>query len=126
MIIDLQKNQLCIKNIALQSYQVSQLKFWEFKSTDENTLEYSGEDVEKVLIKVLNYFQKVKINFEISEDCSKIINEVLLKENEFKKTKKLGLDFKNGIYDRKLFIDFSNYLSAHLSRKLKKHQFKSA
>jgi SNF2 family DNA or RNA helicase len=126
MVIDLQNNKLCIRNIALQSYQVSQLKFWELKSADKNTLEYSGENVEKVLIKVLNYLQKEKIKFEVSEECSKIINELSIKENEFTKTKTLGFDFKNGVYDRKLFIEFSEFLKTHLTRKLKTHQLKSA
>lgn len=126
MIIELYKNHLCIKNITLQSYQINQLKFLGFKSISNNTLEYLGSDLKKVLTKVIKYFQKEKIKYEISEDCSKFINEIFFKINEFEKIKKLGKNFKNGIYDEKLLADFSKFLSTHLVRKLKKHQIKSA
>ena len=126
MIIDLQNNKLCIRNIAFQSYQTSQLKYWGFKSAGENIFDFSGTDLDKVLLKIINYFKKEKIEFEVTEECSKRINAIISRINEFQNIKKIGDDFKNGVYDKQLFKEVSSFFEKNLPRKLKQHQIKSA
>jgi len=126
MIIDLQKNKLCIRNIALQSYQTSQLKYWGFKSAGDNIIDFSGTDLDKVLLKIINYFKKEQIEFDITEECSRRINEIISSINIFQNIKKIGDDFKNGVYDKQLFKEVSSFFEKNLPRKLKQHQIKSA
>lgn len=126
MIVDLSKNSINITNFSLQSYQISQLKFWGFKSGDNDILEFSGDKAEKVLIKIISYFQKEKLEFQATKECKNRIENITNKATEFQRIKKLGADLKNGNYDRKLFLEFSQFLETHIPRKLKSHQLKAA
>lgn len=127
MTIDLTEDILLLRDVLLESNQISQLKFWGFKRDGENDLEYSGEDIEKILVKVVAYFQKEKVEFNPTKNCETKINSFTERTEEFQITKKLGQDFKNGIYNKKKFREFKEFFKIHLpTRKLKEHQLKAA
>lgn len=127
MTIDFNDDILLLKGTTLKSNQISQLKFWGFKSGGENAFEYSGDEVDKLLTKVIAYFQKEKVKFKPTKYCEAKINFIAERTEEFQTTKKLGQDFKNGTFNKKQFQDFEQFFKTHLpTRKLKPHQLKAA
>jgi len=128
MTIDFAKNILILEDIAsLKSNQVSQLKFWGFKSGGNNSFEFSGSEAEKLLSKIITYFQKEKVKFIPTENCVEKINSIAERTEEFQSTKKVGQDFKNGTYSKMQFKEFEQFFKTHLpTRKLKPHQLKAA
>ncbi|MGQ0829980.1 MAG: SNF2-related protein [Bacteroidota bacterium] len=127
MIIDFTENILILKNTSLKPNQISQLKFWGFKNEAENTFTYAGEEAEKILTKITSYFQKEKIKFKPTKNCETKIDSISERSEEFKNTKKLGKDFKNGTFNKKQFKDFEQFFKTHLpTRRLKPHQLKAA
>ena len=127
MTIDFVNNTLLLKDTSLKSNQISQLNFWGLKSVDKNVFEFSGNEAERVLLKVIAYLQKQKIKFSLSKSCQTMINSIAEKTGEFQIIKRLGQDFKNGIFSKKQFKEFEQFISTHLpSRELKHHQLKAA
>jgi len=127
MTIDFNENILTISDASLSSKQVYQLKFWGFKSVGENDFEFSGDEAEKRLNQVIAFFQKEKLKFKPTKKCETKINSIAERTAEFQETKKLGQDFKNGVYSKKQFKEFEKFLKTHLpTRKLKSHQLKAA
>ncbi len=127
MIIDLTEYSISISDYDLISHQISQLKFWGFKTVKPKMLSFYGQDSEKVLIKTLNYLQKECVKFTVTENCNILISKILERTNAFQNIKELGLAFKNGNFDETKFNEFKQFLEDHLlTRKLKPHQVKAA
>lgn len=127
MLIDCSEQILSIKGPSLQPNQVSQLKFWGFRSDGEKAFEFSGDEAHKLLIKVISYFQKENVKFKPTRNCKAIINSIAKRTEEFESIKQLGKDFKNGTHNKKLFKEFQRFLNESLpTRKLKSHQIKAA
>ena len=63
MTIDFNENILTINDASFNSKQISQLKFWGFKSVGDDAFEFSGDESEKLLKKIIAYFQKEKLQF---------------------------------------------------------------
>jgi len=127
MIVDFNENILLLKEALLKSNQISQLKFWGFKAIDQNIFQYSGNEVDIFLIKIVAYFKKEKIKFTLTKYCETKFNFILERTEEFRKIKSVGQDFKNGTYNQKLFLEFEQFLINHLpTRRLKSHQLKAA
>ena len=127
MTIDFNDDILLLKGTTLKSNQISQLKFWRFKSDGENAFMYSGDEAEKILIKVISYLKKEKVLFKTTKRCETKINSLSIRTEEFQSIKKLGQDFKNGTFNKKLFKEFGLFVKTHLpTRKLKPHQLKAA
>jgi SNF2 family DNA or RNA helicase len=127
MTIDFNENILTISNASLSSKQVYQLKFWGFESVGLNAFEFSGDQAEKRLKQAIAYFQKEKLKFKPTKSGETKINSIAERTAEFQETKKLGQDFKNGVYSKKQFKEFEQFCKTHLpKRKLKPHQLKAA
>lgn len=127
MIIDYYDNTLLLKDASFKSNQASQLNFWGFRSEGDNIFKYSGDEAEKLLTKIVTYFQNEKVKFKPTKNCETKINSLADRTEEFQTTKKLGQDFKNGIFNKKQFKEFNFFLKTHLpTRKLKPHQLKAA
>jgi superfamily II DNA or RNA helicase len=127
MNIDVDKSNIIIKDASLKSSQVSQLKYWGFKSSGDNLYIYSEGDFEKRLLQISAYFKKEGLNFKASRNFESNITSITNRTEEFKRTKKIGEDFKNGKYDKSQYKEFLEFLKEHLStRKLKPHQRKAA
>ena len=127
MIIDYKDSVLILKDVSLKSNEISQLKFWGFSSEGKSYFEYSGEEAEKLLTKVIAYFHKEKIQFNPTKDCEIKINLLSKSTEEFHRIKKVGQDFKNGTFNKEHFKEFEQFFKTHLPiRKLKEHQLKAA
>ena len=127
MTIDFKENILTISDASLKSKQIYQLKFWGFQSVGETALEFSGDEAERRLMQVIAYFQKEKIKFKSTKNGEAKINSIAERTEEFQSTKKLGQEFKDGVYNKKQFKEFEQFLKNHLpTRQLKPHQLKAA
>ena len=127
MTIDFNENILTISDASLKSKQIYQLKFWGFQSVGENAFEFSGDEAERRLKQVIAYFQKEKIRFKPTKNGEAKINSIAERTEEFQSTKKLGQDFKDGVYSKEQFKEFKQFFKTHLpTRKLKPHQLKAA
>jgi len=127
MIIDFNENIFTINDASFNSQQISQLKFWGFKSVGKNAFIFSGNATEKMLIKSITYFQKEKLKFTLSKKGESRVKSIAEQIAEFQSTKKLGENFKNGVYSKKKFKEFEQFFKTHLpKRKLKPHQLKAA
>jgi len=127
MMLDFSENNLLLKDVPLNANQISQLKFWGFKSKGKNTFEYSGDEAEKLLTKIRTYLQKEKIEFKPTKNCEAKINSLAERTEILQSMKKLGRDFKNGTFNEKQFKEFEQFCKNHLpTRKLKPHQLKAA
>ena len=127
MIIDYNDKGVQLRQALLKSNQVSQLKFWGFKNNDPDSLEFSGNDPEKLLLKTLAYLKKEKIIFNPTKSCESKVNSLLERTEEFQSIKRLGQEFKDGKYNKKQFKEFKVFFKSHLpTRKLKTHQLKAA
>lgn len=127
MSIDFNENILTITDATLDPKQISQLKFWGFKSVGKNTFTFSGDEAEKLLKKVVAYFQKEKLEYKPTQSGEAKITSIAEQALEFQNTKKLGEDFKKGVYSKKQFKEFADFFKGHLpTRKLKPHQLKAA
>lgn len=127
MTLDLIKNTVVLKDVSLKPNQVSQLKFWGFRSDTKNNFENLENEPEKLLTKVISYFQKEKVKFKITKNCEAKINSIVARTEEFRNIKELGQDFKNGTFNKKQFKEFEQFIKTHLpTRTLKPHQLKAA
>lgn len=127
MIIDFVDNSISLNEASLKSNQVSQIEFWRFKSDGKNSFKYSGEEVDKLLVKLLTYFKKENVKFNLSINCKDKLNSFTERVEEFQSIKKCGQDYKKGIFNKKQFKEFDQFIKTHLpTRKLKPHQLKAA
>ena len=127
MIIDFVDNIIFLNEASLKTNQVSQIEFWRFKSDGENSFKYSGEGVDKLLVKLITYFKKENVKFKLSINCKNKINSLTERVEEFQVIRKLGQDFKNGSFNKKQFNEFKHFTKTHLpTRELKSHQLKAA
>ena len=127
MTIDFTENIILLKEASLKTSQVSQLMFWGFNSAGENSFEFSGEEAEKLLTKLISYLQKEKIKFKQTINCEAKINSLTERIEEFQSIKKIGQDFKNGSFNKRQFKEFKQFIETHLpTRRLKSHQLKAA
>ncbi len=85
------------------------------------------DEIDKRLRQIISYFHKESLDFEPTINCATKINSLAELSSEFQNTKRLGRDFKNGIYNKSQFKEFETFFKNHLpSRKLKPHQLKAA
>lgn len=127
MTIDFKENILTISDASLKSKQIYQLKFWGFQSVGKNAFGFSGDEAERRLKQVIAYFQKEKIKFNPTKNGEAKISSIAERTEEFQSTKKLGQDFKDGVYSKKQFKEFEQFFKTHLlTRELKPHQLKAA
>lgn len=127
MTIDFNENILTVSDALFDSKQISQLRFWGFQRVNGNSFVFEGDEAEKLLSKVITYFQKKKIKFKSTKNSDAKINSIAERTAEFQRTKKIGEDFKNGTYSKKQFKEFEEFFKTHLpTRKLKPHQLKAA
>lgn len=126
MNIESHGNTILLTDFTLQNKHKSQLQFWNFRILENKTIAYNGIDTQKVLIRIINYFNKENIVYKLSESCNDIIKEYSHRINEFEITKRKGLNFKEGKYDKLAFAAFKDFIKHTLVRPLKQHQIKAA
>ena len=108
MILDFNDSEFSLKEVSLKANQKSQLLDWGFKSDDSSNLFYTGRIAEKVLIKVINYFAKEKVQFNATKTCETKIALITERTDQFEGIKEIGENFKKSsvkVY-KKLFPFF--------------------
>ena len=103
---------------------IAQLLFWKFKPNSENS--YSAPIAPILFLKVINFFEKEGILFELKNEAKKYSEDLELVNLNFNNLKKVASDFKNGKFDRIQFDAFKDFVATHIKRPLKIHQLKAA
>lgn len=84
---------------------------------------YSQTSIENLL----KYLKKSKIEFSLDQDLHEILNHIQNLEFEFISHSRKALEIKNNINDSNIdFLQFLNFISSNLYRKLYMHQAKAA
>jgi SNF2 family DNA or RNA helicase len=128
MIIDIQSDIIILKNIDenLKPYQLNQLRFWGFSNNQAFNGSISSSKIEKLLPKIIEYFQNEKISFALSEEGDKYYQGLLIKESKFSNLILSAKSFKEGKYDQEAFSEHLRFLENNIIRKLKDHQIKAS
>lgn len=127
MKIDFTNNTILIEDINLETHQISQLKFWGFKNDGIDRLIFTNESVDGLILKLIAYFKKENLIYEVTDDLKSRITELNDNILKFKRIKNLGDSFKSGQFNSSEFQVFCQFFNTHLpSRKLKAHQLKAA
>jgi len=128
MIVDLTEGKIVIREFELQlkSYQIHQLNFWGlvFNQTTKSLtslLEYN-----KILLKIIEYFEKEKISFTLTEICKEKFDKIFKEKLEFESYIEKAMDYKNGNINDKELNEFISFLKSSIPRRLKEHQVKAA
>jgi SNF2 family DNA or RNA helicase len=129
MLIDVSNKTIIINESSarLKSYQISQIKHWGFvKSSKDDTYRLYLDNLESLLLKLIQYFDKEGLSYFLSPSCQKYILEIDQKIGNFERTKTLGREYKDGNFDGEPFNEFALFVNNNIPRKLKEHQLKAA
>lgn len=130
MYIEIQDSTVFIleKTTKLKPYQFSQLcSIWGFKKDFNKNLFYvNSTNVDEIILKITNYFNKEKIQYDFSDDVKKRLINIEKTINEFQIIKELGKKFKDSKYNKDDFNIFCKFINNNIKRKLKDHQYKAA
>ncbi len=128
MLVEFTGSKIRIGDGNLKSHQTHQLAFWGFlhKEDNKDTLVFEGEDATIILQKVVNYFQKQKIEFTLSGKAGETLQELTKQTQDFESGKVQLAKFKDGVFDRNEFNKFIDFLKTKVKRNLKEHQEKAA
>jgi superfamily II DNA or RNA helicase len=111
----------------LKPHQLSQINYWGFsKEIEENIYKSSTKELDAILPKLLNYFDKEKISYSLSPVCKQLIDQINQRNEYFENIKTLGLEYKEGKFDTNKFNEFTSFINKKLPRLLKIHQLKAA
>ncbi|MDF1676374.1 MAG: DEAD/DEAH box helicase [Vicingaceae bacterium] len=125
MKIVVQNNSICLYNTeGLKRYHISQLDYYGYKQND-SCLQKKSDSIELDLLKISQYLDEEKVDYELSEELSKVLYQSTQKKKKltsiFTKAKTIKEEaLLDGEFTK--FVDFTNVLP----RKLKQHQLKSA
>jgi SNF2 family DNA or RNA helicase len=105
----------------------SQLNFWGFRF-DSATRTFIAEpkDLHVLLDKLLKYFSRCEISYELDEHTEASREIVRAFKDELEAAIEKGSVIKNGDVKTNRPEDFLRFLTEHVPRKLKDHQLKSA
>ena len=128
MIIEISSEKLIIKQIdsKLKPRHKSQLYHWGFLRNEDEDCLWIDNNIDIILPKVLKYFDKSEINYNITESCKQLLKEISEKTNAFQKLLETGRQFKDGNFNNAEFDEHLKFLSEHIPRKLKDHQIKAS
>jgi len=126
MLLDIIKNMLIIRynRFTFEPRQISQLYDWGFLNNSEEKYLFINENIEVILPKLLNYFNKSKVEYTISHSCNLLVEKISVKKDSFDKLLEDGKNFKNGKFDKKDYNNHLEFLNNNISRELKDHQKK--
>lgn len=127
MIIDFVDEVLNIidLNSKLKPRHLSQLNDWGFKKLNDEGLCLDYE-VEAVLPKVIRYFDKAKLPYNLSDTSQALLEKVIAVGGRFKKLLESGRMLKDSEYNQTDFAKHLDFLTGNIPRKLKEHQLKAS
>lgn len=111
------------ENSELKSNHKSQLEAWGFEDKGETLV--NGDYNDEVLVKLINYFDNRKIQYELDELIIKKINDYQLLIKNNKDNLELLRRYKDGTIDPKELNKHNEFLRT-LKRQLKDHQVKAS
>ncbi len=128
MIIDIKGYKLYIKELSdnLKPRHRSQLNDWGFKKKHDDKSLYLDGNIESTFSKVIRYFEKVKLAYNLSETGQELLEKVTKASSRFQELKEKGRNLKDGFFDKKDFAKHLAFLKANVPRKLKGHQLKAS
>ena len=127
MIVNIRENKIIVYDLnkSLNSVGRSQLSFWNFEYDYTNN-SYSVSLEKQLFLKVINYFEKEGISFELKDEAKKYSAELEIVNLNFNNLKELAAKYKNGKFDKIEFDKFREFVAQNIKRSLKIHQLKSA
>ena len=128
MNFEISDNNLFIKNIgsSFKPRHKSQLDKWGFVKLSNEDSFYVDNNIETILLKVIKYFDKSEIEYNLSDNCRHLVDNILRKKEDFLDLIKFANDFKNGIVDKDDLNKHIMFLKKNIIRKLKEHQIKAS
>ncbi len=128
MFLDVIKDKLLIKynDFTFKPRQISQLYDWGFSRNLEERYFFIDKNIEMILPKLLNYFNKSKLEYSISHSCNLLVKKIFTEKDRFAKLLKNGKNYKNGKFDKEDYNNHLEFLNNTISRKLKDHQKKAS
>ena len=128
MTIDIQQEKIRISGYKgeLESYHVYQLNYWGFDATQTHNELISQQPPSQTIIKLVDYFIKEEIRFELSEFCRSYYEQLVNDTNEFQSYIEKARLYKNSKIEEKELEEFISFLKTSIPRQLKEHQVKAA
>ncbi|MFZ2149926.1 MAG: DEAD/DEAH box helicase [Minisyncoccia bacterium] len=128
MIIDVVQNRITISEPHIESRHMGQLLFWRFQKNEKNTSLFlvSENDTSGMLQKVVRFFDKEELLYDLTESANKIYTDLQNKNKDFSQRKARLEKFKEGEFDKIAYKDFESFLTSSIVRPLKEHQKKAA
>jgi hypothetical protein len=114
MIIQLENNQICILNVPKGI--VGQISFWGFRKQEDGVFKAPAGDLDLLLEKLLDFLDTEKIEYKLSSELSEVRNERVGKVSDFAKRKLALAELKAGLFDKKMYEEFSTFLANNLPR----------
>ena len=108
----------------LKGYQLSQLRFYGYQP-NKNIYSLNTKAIDKELVRIISYFDKEDINYDISSQAKFKLNQIRENNLEREKLFSIGSSIKAGEFSESDFRNFSKYLNSN-PRKLRDHQVKAA
>ncbi len=107
----------------LKARHKSQLRDWGFQK--ENKKHYIKDKL-NVLPRVIQYFNKIGIDYTLSQSTQIILNGIKGASHHFATLVEKAREFKNGALDKADFTQHVDFLRRNLPRKLLQHQLKAS
>lgn len=127
MIVDIKDNILIVSETSnvLDDIAKSQLAFWGFEF-NSSANSYSTLLEQHLFLKVVKYFEKEEIAFELKGQALKYSKDIEIKNLNFSLLKDTAANYKNGVFDVIEFDNFREFILSEIPRSLKNHQLKAA
>lgn len=128
MKIDVLSDSIVISDYKgnLESYQLHQLNYWGFRVFENSSELISHNDPSQTIVKLIDYLNKERINFILSEYCRSYYENIVKDSDEFKSYLEKALLYKNSEINEEELSEFTSFLKRSIPRKLKEHQVKAA
>lgn len=127
MKIDLSGENIVIEDNTekLGPIEKSQISFWGFLCSNNDNI-YRCTNTEEVFLKIIRYFEKEQLNFELKQNALEYSRQIQLVQGKFNSLKSEAEKFKNGDFEKAQFDEFRDFVSGNIKRNLKIHQLKAA
>lgn len=128
MIVDLTEENIVIREFEsqLKSYQIHQLDFWGFAFNQISKSLTSPLEYKNILLKIIEYFEKEKITYTLTEKCKEKFDEIFNEKLAFESHIEKAMDYKDGNINDEELNEFISFLKCSIPRRLKEHQVKAA
>lgn len=111
----------------LEPRHENQLAFWQFNYSEaKDCLVYQGTYSPLLIKKLVEYFEKKKLDYDLADDIRQILQSNEKEAQELNAARSRGSSLKDGVIDPIEAKEFFSFLKTNISRPLKDHQLKAA